>query len=202
MPRNKQSTLTIPDLVLLSLLSERPMHGYQVNLELERRDIRDWAAISRPQVYYCLEKLAAAGFIRKMHSSEPASGPERTVFETTQKGRLATADALEREDWTNQRDRPVFPTWIALSWLARPGVFREQLRRRRKFVEQELAREKETLRSILAEVGHPYHEAVWMVSLMIEQFRTERKWLRKLQCELPRRAPARHPAYAEGRPGE
>src|SRR5258707_12839131 len=197
MRRSKKSSLTTPDLVLLSLLAERAMHGYEATLELERRCIRDWAAISRPQVYYSLEKLAAAGFIRKMQSSEPAAGPERTVFETTPKGRVATADALEREDWTNQRDHPVFPTWIALSWLARPGVFQQQLRRRRKFVEQELAREKETLRSILAEVGHPHHEAVWMVSLVIEQFRTELKWLRKLERELPRRAPGRHPAYVQ-----
>jgi hypothetical protein len=77
-------------------------------------------------------------------------------------------------------------------------VFEQQLRRRRKFVEEELAREKETLRSILDEVGHPHHEAVWMVSLMIEQFRTELKWLRRLARELPRRAPARHPTYAQG----
>jgi DNA-binding PadR family transcriptional regulator len=202
MRRGKKSTLTTPDLVLLSLLAERAMHGYEADLELERRCIRDWAAISRPQVYYSLEKLAAAGFIRKMQSSEPSSGPERTVFETTPKGRLATADALEHEDWTNQRDHPVFPTWIALSWLARPGVFREQLRRRRKFVEQELAREKETLRAVLKEVGHPHHEAVWMVSLAIEQFRTELKWLRKLQRELPQRTPARYPEYAQGSPGE
>jgi DNA-binding PadR family transcriptional regulator len=194
--QKKKQTLTIPDLVLLSLLAERPMHGYEANLELERRCIRDWANISRPQVYYSLEKLAAAGFISKKESSEPASGPERAVFATTERGRTATANALEREDWTNQRDHPVFPTWIALSWLARPHVFQEQLRRRHKFVEEELAREKETLRSILDEVGHPHHEAVWMVSLMIEQFQTELKWLRKLERELPHRAPARHPAYA------
>src|SRR6267154_1114479 len=160
MRRSKKSSLTTPDLVLLSLLAERAMHGYEANLELERRCIRDWAAISRPQVYYSLEKLAAAGFIRKMQSSEPAAGP------------------------------------------ARAGVFREQLRRRRKFVEQELAREKETLRSILKEVGHAHHEAVWMVTLAIEQFRTELKWLRKLQRESVLRAPARHPAYAQGSPGE
>src|SRR5882762_5426526 len=160
MRRNKKSTLTTPDLVLLSLLAERAMHGYEANLELERRCIRDWAAISRPQIYYSLEKLAAAGFIRKMQSSEPAAGPERTVFETTQKGRAATADALEREEWTNQRDHPVFPTWIALSWLARPGVFREQLERRRTFVEHELAREKETLRAILKVDGHPDDSAI------------------------------------------
>jgi DNA-binding PadR family transcriptional regulator len=196
MPRKKRTTLTTPDLVLLSLLAERPMHGYEANLELERRCIRDWAAISRPQVYYSLEKLAGAGFIRKGTSSAPAYGPERTVFATTSKGHAAVADALERERWADQRDHPVFPTWIALSWLARPGVFQKQLHRRRKFVEQELVREKETLRSILEEVGHPYHEAVWMVSLMIEQFRTELKWLRKLERELTQRAPARHPAYA------
>jgi DNA-binding PadR family transcriptional regulator len=196
--QKKQAILTIPDLVLLSLLAERPMHGYEANLELERRCIRDWAAISRPQVYYSLEKLAAAGFIRKTESSEPASGPERAVFQTAAAGRAATANALEREDWSTQRDHPVFPAWIALSWLARPGVFRKQVQRRRKFVGQELAREKETLRSILREVGHSHHEAVWMVTLMIEQFQTELKWLRKLERELPRRAPARHPAYVQG----
>ena len=63
MPARKRE-LTIPDLVLLSLLAERPMHGYQVNLELERRQVRDWAGISRPQVYYSLDKLQAQGLIR------------------------------------------------------------------------------------------------------------------------------------------
>src|ERR1700719_4374237 len=130
--RKKQATLTTPDLVLLSLLAERPMHGYEPNLELERRCIRDWAAISRPQVYYSLEKLAGAGFIRKGPSSAPAYGPERMVFATTSKGRAAIADALEREGWADQRDHPVFATWVALSWLARPGIFQKQLQRRRK----------------------------------------------------------------------
>jgi hypothetical protein len=37
-----------------------------------------------------------------------------------------------------------------------------------------------------------------MVALVIEQFRTELKWLRKLESELPHRAPARHPTYAQG----
>ena len=194
MRNGKRLTLTTPDLVLLSLLAERRMHGYEANLELERRDIRDWAAISRPQVYYSLEKLAAAGLVRAASNSEPAAGPERSVYQTTAKGRAAIADALEREDWATQRDRPAFSTWIALSWLARPGVFRKQLRRRKEFVVKELAREEETLRSVLEEVGHPYHEAVWMVSFMIEQFKTELRWLRKLERELPRRAAALHPA--------
>src|ERR1700719_4263036 len=74
----KKQQLTTPDLVLLSLLSERPMPGYQANLELERRQVRDWAGISRPQVYYSLEKLARAGLIRSLETDVPAAGPERS----------------------------------------------------------------------------------------------------------------------------
>jgi DNA-binding PadR family transcriptional regulator len=196
MRNGKRAKWTTPDLVILSLLAERGMHGYEVNLELERRCVRDWAGISRPQVYYSLEKLAAAGLIRSGESDEPAAGPERRVFETTAKGRHALSGALERHEWTTQRDRPAFLTWVALSWLARDGVFQKQIARRREFLESELAREEETLRSILEEVGHPYHEAVWMVSLIIEQFKTELQWLRKLARELPRRAKAKNPDYA------
>lgn len=193
----KKLAVTTPDLVILSLLAERPMHGYQVNLELERRCVRDWAAISRPQIYYSLEKLAKAGLIRAGESEDPAAGPDRRVFETTANGRHALSDALEREDWTTQRDRPPFLTWVALSWQARPGVFKKQIARRAGFLEREIVREKETLDSILAEVGHPHHEAVWMVTLMIEQFRTELKWLRKIERELPRRSSAKNPDYAK-----
>jgi len=194
----RKLALTTPDLVLLSLLAERPMHGYQANLELERREIRDWAGISRPQVYYSLEKLARAGLIRSLETDAPAAGPERSTFETTAKGREALADALEREEWARQRDRPAFLTWIALSWQARPGIFQSQLERRRNFLEKELQREKETLRSILEEVGHPHHEAVWMVSLMIEQFTVELRWLKKMERELKLRAPANRPDYVRG----
>jgi DNA-binding PadR family transcriptional regulator len=192
----KSHDLTTPDLVLLSLLAERPMHGYQANLELERRQVRDWAGISRPQVYYSLEKLARRGLIRAAESTEPVAGPERRAFVTSAKGRRALADALERGEWTVERERPAFLTWMALSWQARPGVFHQQLRRRQKFLEKGLAREEATLRAIRKEVGHRFHEAVWVVSLTIRQFRVELRWLSKLSREIPRRAPARNPQYA------
>src|SRR5882762_5485939 len=107
----RKLALTTPDLVLLSLLAERAMHGYQANLELERREVRDWAGISRPQVYYSLEKLAKRGLIRISESGDAAAGPERTTYETTTKGQNALAAALENKDWAVQRERPAFLTW-------------------------------------------------------------------------------------------
>jgi DNA-binding PadR family transcriptional regulator len=189
----RELELTTPDLVVLSLLAEQPMYGYQANMELERREVGDWAEVSRPQVYYSLEKLLRAGLIRASETDEPTTRPERSTFETTEKGRTALADALERAEWTTQRERPPFLTWMALSWQARPGVFRKQLKKRRKFLLAELKREKATLMSIYAEVGHKYHEAVWMVSLMIAQLRTEIRWTRQLERSLARRANALYP---------
>jgi DNA-binding PadR family transcriptional regulator len=197
---SRELALTTPDLVLLSLLAERPMHGYQANLELERREIRDWANVSRPQVYYSLEKLTKGRLLRSLEAENSTEGPERSPYETTEKGRAALADALEHEGWTTQRDHPPFLTWMALSWQARPGVFRAQLKRRRKFLLKEIAREKKTLLSIYEEVGHKYHEAVWMVGLMLDQMRAEVRWTQQLERELARRAKAFTPTYTEGLP--
>ena len=191
----KLPQLTTPDLVVLSLLSERPMHGHQAFRELERRCVQDWAAVSRPQVYYSLEKLERAGLLRVVKSDQPAGGPDRTIYQTTDDGQYALADALEQEEWATQRDRPAFLTWMALSWKARPGVFLEQLDRRRQFLLKELRRERKTALAIYGEVGHKYHEATWMVTLMINQLRTEILWTKRLERELVRRARARHPAY-------
>ena len=189
----KKTGLTVPDLVLLSLLAEHPMHGYQANLELERRQVQDWAGVSRPQVYYSLEKLARLGLIGETGDHEPALGPERRIFSTTAKGRASLAAALEREDWTSQRDRPPFLTWMALSWQASPGTVLQQIQRREKFLLAELEREQATLHAVEQEVGHGFHEAVWMLKLVIEQFRAELVWLRQVADELDRRSAAKTP---------
>lgn len=190
-PRHvKRIELTIPDLVILSLLDERPRHGYDVNAELERRQVRDWAGVSRPQIYYSLDKLARLGLVRTTGTEEPAEGPDRHVFETTAGGRAALADALERENWTTAQDRPPFLTWLALSWRARSGVFERQLLKRRAFLMREVARARATLRTVRAEVGHPYHEAVWMLTLTIDKLRTELRWISRVQRQAGLRAPA------------
>jgi DNA-binding PadR family transcriptional regulator len=195
MPTKSSKKLTTPDLVLLSLLTERQMHGYQANALLEFRKVRDWAGVSRPQVYYSLEKLAKLGLVRAVESEDDPGGPERSVFETTPRGRAALAAALERENWTDQSERPPFLTWLALSWQCGSGVFAKQLQRRQKFLGSELKRRQAILAAVQKEVGHPYHEAVWMLSLSIDQIRCELRWLEKIESEYPMRARARKPEY-------
>jgi DNA-binding PadR family transcriptional regulator len=186
-----QTRLTISDLVILSLLAERPMHGYEVNTTLEERKIRDWAPVSRPQIYYSLDKLTKLRLIRTLSEDSPSAGPERRVFETTTLGRDRLADALEATHWVNDSVHQPFLIWLALSWQARPRAFRKQLNSRKKFLEERLAEAHATLDDVMTEVGHPYHEAVWMLQLITEQLETELRWVNGILEDAGKRAPAR-----------
>jgi hypothetical protein len=78
-----------------------------------------------------------------------------------------------------------------LSWQAPPGCFEQQLQRRRAFLESALANERLTLDHVLTDVGHPFHEAVWMLTLTIAEMETELRWLSQVVAEAPMRQPAR-----------
>jgi DNA-binding PadR family transcriptional regulator len=177
--------LTLPDLVVLSLLSERPMHGYELNQELERREVRDWAGISRPQVYYSLKKLARSGQVARAAAGDgrPGGGPERQVFRVTPSGRRALGSALAREEWATQRPPPPFLTWMALSVHADPADRLRLVRRRRAYLEEQLARERATLQAILADTGPMVADAARIVGLVIRQWEVEVEWLDEVERE-------------------
>jgi DNA-binding PadR family transcriptional regulator len=136
---------TTPDLVVLCLLAERPMHGYEVAAELRRRDVADWAGISRPQIYYSLKKLNAQRLIKARREAPERGAADRRVFAPTDAGMTALHDALGAAAWATQRPPTPFVTWMVLAIHASPRAIRAMFDRRRAFVAQELARERQTL---------------------------------------------------------
>ncbi len=177
MAQKDKLEITTPDLVVLSLLAERPMHGYELNQELERREVRDWAGISRPQVYYSLNKLHRRRLIKSLLGKKSPGGPKREVYELIPAGQAQLEDALEKPEWATQRVPPPFLTWVALSIHARPGVASKQLEQRREFLRKEIAREKATLQAIRRDSGPMVRVAEWMVGLTIRQMEVELEWL-------------------------
>jgi len=178
------SAPTAPDLVVLSLLAERPMHGYELNRELERREVRDWAGISRPQVYYSLRKLAEAGQLVRGGGAQEGSGPERVVWRISASGRRALAQALAREEWAGTRPPPPFLTWLCLSSHAEPADRRRVIQARRVFLQRELLRERKTLDAIRRDTGEMIPAAALVVDLVIRQWEVELVWLDAVEREL------------------
>ena len=70
------------DIVLLSLLAERPRHGYDLDRVIEQRGYRQWTSLAFSSVYYLLKRLSERGLL------EPDEGSRgrRTVFRVTDAG--------------------------------------------------------------------------------------------------------------------
>ena len=172
----RPSGVTLADLVVLSMLSERPMHGYELWAELERRQVEKWASISRAQVYYSLRKLADARHVSPARDDDSSLGPERRIYRPSDSGRRLLADSLAQARWATQRPPDPFLTWMVLSWQARPRDFAAQIARRRKFIEEQLVEDRTALEAVIAETS-PTSDAAFVVRLGIKQFETELAWL-------------------------
>ncbi|MDW5318393.1 PadR family transcriptional regulator [Rhizobium sp. PL01] len=181
--RGRSQTLTTPDLVVLSLLCERAMHGYELVKEYHRQEVGDWAAVSRPHVYYALKKLADAELITAQGADEKAN---RMVYVLTAAGRTALADALAATTWATERPPSPFLTWLGLSIDARPVEARAVIAARRVFLVQQIAKETVTLKAIEADDGMRSEVAAHMVRLTIAQFELELGLLGGIEQSLAR----------------
>lgn len=169
--------LTRADLVILSLLLERPMHGYDVVEEYDRQEVKDWASVSKAQVYYALKKLAASGHIA---AEAPGTGPDprgKTVFVVTSLGRSALAEALADEAWITGRRPQPFATWLGLSIHADPGVRAAMVERRRAFLRTELEREAASHAYVQGLDSDRARVGVHVIALTIACIRAELEWL-------------------------
>lgn len=169
--------LTLSDLVVLSLLSEEPMHGYHIVNQLKIRDAKDWAPVSRPQVYYSIKKLFEMKLIAATTKDQISLGPERVQYHINKSGTEALSQALVSEKWAHQRPPSPFMTWMGLSANLSKKETKRVINLRKKFLEIELKREQATLKEIEKDTGAMVAAALLMVSFTVQQFESEIKWL-------------------------
>lgn len=90
--------MTNSELAILSLIAEKPRHGYDIEQVIEMRGMRDWTEIGFSSIYYLLKKLEKSGLIESQLQSPEGKGPARKVYHITPEGRAAhldgTIDAL------------------------------------------------------------------------------------------------------------
>ena len=183
-PARKRSgpnaSLTTADLVVLSLISERAMHGYEIVKEYERQEVQDWASVSRPHVYYALQKLAERKLID--HTDKGNGEPEprgKAVYRITRAGREAMRAALRSSSWAESRTPNAFNTWLGLAIHARRSDRERMIAARRAFLVRQIEREKGTLVVIASDSNKRSRIAAVMVGLCIEQFELEFHWLER-----------------------
>lgn len=173
--------LTPHDLVVMAVLAEAPTHGYRLLQILEERDVQDWAAMSKPQVYYSLKKLARLGLVKPRRGLGQGAGPEREVLALSAAGRRELATGLNDERWVEQRPPPPFLTWLALCPHLEVGARARLIARRRIYVTHELNRERKTLAEFQSDDSMMATPGRLMVDLTVRQFELELTWLNDVE---------------------
>lgn len=86
--------MTNAELAILSLIAEKPRHGYQIEQVIEERGMREWTEVGFSSIYYLQKKLEKSGLIEGRTEQTEGRGPARKVFHITPAGAEALQTAL------------------------------------------------------------------------------------------------------------
>jgi hypothetical protein len=122
----------------------------------------------------------------------------------TPKGLKALAAALSESHWATGRPPSPFVTWVALSIHAPPAMVERMIDARVAFLQEQLAKERETLPHVRSDPGDRSRVGEQLVTLCIRQFEVELEWLQSLRVAVasgnnPRRDGAQLPNPDERR---
>lgn len=98
-------------LVILGLLRERPLYGYEIKQVIQDH-MADWTSIAFGSIYFALNKLAEGGFIEKVAEEREGNRPSRSVYRITEAGETEFLRLL-REMWDTV-ERPYYAIDIGL----------------------------------------------------------------------------------------
>jgi|GEM_PF-629613 len=90
------AAMTKTDLLLLGLLLDRPMHGYELYQQIQAEGIDGWLPVSAAGVYYSLRKLRDQGLVAETRQ-RAGGGARKSIYHQTERGRGAFFESMEVE---------------------------------------------------------------------------------------------------------
>lgn len=79
---------------LLGLLSEKPMHPYQIEQEVKNRDMRFWTDLSMSSIYKLLRKLEKEGLVERVNEVS-LENRLRKLYNLSEKGKESLNKKIE-----------------------------------------------------------------------------------------------------------
>jgi DNA-binding PadR family transcriptional regulator len=101
-------------LVILGLLRERPLYGYELKQIIEEH-MGDWTNIAFGSIYYALGKLDEEGLIEQVAVEQEGRRPSRSVYQITEAGQAEFLRLL-REVW-GEVERHYYAIDVGLAFM-------------------------------------------------------------------------------------
>ncbi|WP_344751298.1 PadR family transcriptional regulator [Gryllotalpicola koreensis] len=166
----------------LALLSERPMHPYEMYQTLIQRHEDRLVKVRPGSLYHTVGKLTELGLVRATGTDREGNRPERTTYEITEKGQLALAERIADIIAAPVYEFPSFPVAIGEAHNLPKETVIDLVRRRLKGLDLLRAEAEDAF----AEFGRTaLPRKYWLdVSYLEAVYSAEREWLRKLVADL------------------
>ncbi len=136
--------MTKNDLVVLGLLKEQPMHGYQIKHQIEERNLDNWANVSLPSIYNTLIRLEKRGLIAARRE-KVGKRPHRTVYRITPRGSRELALLVEKALVMDKVVEREFTVGVAFMYGLDKGKVKDCLQMKLKLLQNRLAHPREEL---------------------------------------------------------
>jgi DNA-binding PadR family transcriptional regulator len=117
-------------LAVLSYLSQRPMHPYELGRTLRDNDDARSVNYNHGSLYMVVQQLTKAGFITPLETHREGQRPERTVYALTDAGRHELRDWLHELIAEPKHEYPHFVTALSLIGALPPSQALPLLRQR------------------------------------------------------------------------
>jgi DNA-binding PadR family transcriptional regulator len=117
-------------LAVLSYLSQRPMHPYELSRTLREHGDARSIKFTHGSLYMVVGQLAKAGFVTEQETSRQGQRPERTVYALTDAGRHELRDWLRELLEQPPHEYPQFVAALSLIGALPPSEVLPLLRRR------------------------------------------------------------------------
>ena len=87
--------MTNSELILLSLIAEKPCHGYEIERIIEERGMRNWTDLAFSSIYFILNKLVRDGMATSIDQPAAGRGPSKKVYSATETGLSALREGVK-----------------------------------------------------------------------------------------------------------
>jgi DNA-binding PadR family transcriptional regulator len=140
---------------LLGLLSERPRYPYQIEQEVEGRDMRFWTELSMSSIYKVLRKLEKDGYVKRVNMVSPENRL-RKIYTLSAEGRRALREKIETLMSSPEHIRWPIDIGTYNCDLLPPAKVRAALKKYRRALAEKIGGY-EALLKYLKEAGCPAH---------------------------------------------
>ena len=136
---NQRKVGNLLALAVLSYLTQRPMHPYELSRTLRENGDARSIKFNHGSLYMVVQQLAKAGFVTPVETSRDGQRPERTVYALTDSGRAELRDWLRELVEEPAHEYPRFVAALSLIAALPPAHVLDLLRRRLGRLEQQRA---------------------------------------------------------------